>query len=135
MQATNYPCASGGHYPYMNIEIVAVQLVGTYACGSKAKPDFNVLRSGAASHLHSYYLLNTFLLLTTHTTYYSLLATYNCLMQCESARTHTHALHGPMAHLCVRSSALCRTIAVACAVLGRARASLNGAWIACLPWR
>ena len=39
-----------------------------------------------------------------------------------------------IAHLCVRSSALCRTIAVACAVLGRARASLNGVWIACLPW-
>jgi hypothetical protein len=46
---TNYPCAGQGHYPYMNIEIVAVKLVGTYACGSKAKPDFNVLRSGWAS--------------------------------------------------------------------------------------
>jgi len=44
----NYPCDTAGHYPYMNIEIVAVKLQGTYACGSNVKPDFNVLRSGWA---------------------------------------------------------------------------------------
>ena len=30
---TNYPCDTAGGYPYMNIEIVAVKLGGTYACG------------------------------------------------------------------------------------------------------
>ena len=45
---TNYPCDTAGHYPYMNVEIVAVKLQGTYACGSNAIPDFNVLRSGWA---------------------------------------------------------------------------------------
>ena len=44
----NYPCDAAGGYPYMNIEIVAVKLQGTYACGSPGKPDFNVLRSGWA---------------------------------------------------------------------------------------
>eukprot|EP00326_Haptolina_ericina_P011207 CAMPEP_0181225936 /NCGR_PEP_ID=MMETSP1096-20121128/31977_1 /TAXON_ID=156174 ORGANISM="Chrysochromulina ericina, Strain CCMP281" /NCGR_SAMPLE_ID=MMETSP1096 /ASSEMBLY_ACC=CAM_ASM_000453 /LENGTH=286 /DNA_ID=CAMNT_0023319221 /DNA_START=130 /DNA_END=990 /DNA_ORIENTATION=- len=44
----NYPCDTVGNYPYMNIEIVAVKLQGSYACGSNAKPDFNVLRSGWA---------------------------------------------------------------------------------------
>lgn len=48
---TNYPCTRNpnpGKYPYMNIEIVAVKLQGTYACGSASKPDQNVLRSGYA---------------------------------------------------------------------------------------
>ena len=48
---TNYPCTRNpnpGKYPYMNIEIVAVKLQGTYPCGSLSKPDPNVLRSGYA---------------------------------------------------------------------------------------
>lgn len=45
---TNYPCDHAGKYPYMNIEIVAVKLQGTYACGSAGAPDFNVLRGGWA---------------------------------------------------------------------------------------
>lgn len=44
----NYPCDRAGGYPYMNIEIVAVKLQGTYTCGSVGKPDPNVLRSGWA---------------------------------------------------------------------------------------
>lgn len=50
-QAINYPCAQQAHYPYMNIEIVAAKLAGTYACGSKVKPapGHAQLRSGWAS--------------------------------------------------------------------------------------
>ena len=51
----NYPCTStvGYKYPYMNIEIVAVKLKGTYSCGGCAGkpgcagfPDDSVLRGG-----------------------------------------------------------------------------------------
>ena len=42
----NYPCDKVGGYPYMNVEIVAVKLVGTYACGAAAGHDPGLLRSG-----------------------------------------------------------------------------------------
>ena len=41
----NYPCDTAGKYPYMNVEIVAVKMQGTYSCGVKGK-DPGVLRSG-----------------------------------------------------------------------------------------
>jgi len=41
----NYPCDTAGKYPYMNVEIVAVKLQGTYSCGVQGK-DPGVLRSG-----------------------------------------------------------------------------------------
>jgi hypothetical protein len=44
----NYPCDDAGKYPYMNVEIVAVKLKGTYSCGAKGQPDAGVLRSGWA---------------------------------------------------------------------------------------
>lgn len=33
VDGVNYPCAAGAGLPYMNLEIVAVKLTGTYACG------------------------------------------------------------------------------------------------------
>lgn len=42
----NYPCDTAGKYPYMNVELVAVKLKGTYSCGVSGKPDPGVLRSG-----------------------------------------------------------------------------------------
>jgi len=47
--STNYPCASKGHYPYMNIEVVAVKLQGTYSCGAPFPLSHLVLRSGWAT--------------------------------------------------------------------------------------
>ena len=47
--STNYPCASKGHYPYMNVEIVATKLQGTYPCGANPPPGSDVLRSGWAT--------------------------------------------------------------------------------------
>ena len=41
----NYPCDTAGKYPYMNVEIVAVKLQGTFSCGMKGK-DPGALRSG-----------------------------------------------------------------------------------------
>ena len=43
---TNYPCDTAGQYPYMNVEIVATKLKGTYACGTPGAPDPAVLSSG-----------------------------------------------------------------------------------------
>ena len=45
----NYPCDRIGGYPFMNIEIVAVKLQGTYSCGADKAPDDNTLRSGWAN--------------------------------------------------------------------------------------
>lgn len=45
----NYPCDRASGAPYMNVEIVAVKLQGTYSCGVSGKPDKSVLRSGWAS--------------------------------------------------------------------------------------
>ena len=43
--SVNYPCAQAANYPYMNVEIVAVKLQGTYSCGVSPKTP-GVLRSG-----------------------------------------------------------------------------------------
>lgn len=43
--AVNYPCAAGIGAPYMNIEIVAVKLIGTYSCG-QAQGTADALRAG-----------------------------------------------------------------------------------------
>jgi len=40
----NYPCATKDHIPFMNIEIVGVKMVGTYACVNPSGRD--VLRAG-----------------------------------------------------------------------------------------
>mmetsp|Transcript_46707 Transcript_46707/g.105326 ORF Transcript_46707/g.105326 Transcript_46707/m.105326 type:complete len:309 (+) Transcript_46707:1028-1954(+) len=45
----NYPCDQACGAPYMNIEIVAVKLQGTYTCGVNGKPDKSILRSGWAT--------------------------------------------------------------------------------------
>ena len=47
--STNYPCAKQGGYPYMNVEIVATKLQGTYSCGATLPPSSAVLRSGWAT--------------------------------------------------------------------------------------
>merc|ERR1711907_921941 len=41
----NYPCAKKAGVPWMNIEIVAVKLTGTYSCG-QAKGTASALRAG-----------------------------------------------------------------------------------------
>ena len=45
----NYPCDKAGGYPFMNVEIVAVKLVGTYACAFQGEPDEGIIRSGWAT--------------------------------------------------------------------------------------
>jgi hypothetical protein len=47
--STNYPCASSCGVPYMNIEIVAVKLTGTYSCGQPAGTPSS-LRAGWGGH-------------------------------------------------------------------------------------
>ena len=45
----NYPCDTAGKYPYMNVEIVAVKLQGTYSCGVQGKDPG--ARAGATTHV------------------------------------------------------------------------------------
>lgn len=45
VDAVNYPCAAGIGLPFLNIEIVAVKLVGTYSCG-QAQGTAPALRAG-----------------------------------------------------------------------------------------